>query len=451
MAFEITIPRLGWSMEEGIFAGWQKKDGDVIRRGDILFELEGEKALQEIEAVDEGILRISNDGPKPGTVLKVGAIVGYLVAAGESVSQTAAPANSSSPISPIQTVDDETAEIGSDRPAASPSIRRMARQLNVNLLTVVGSGSGGRITECDINAAATSSPKIVAATTTESSVQAVTPRARRAAKELGVDLKGLRGTGRNGRIRERDVLAAVSNSAKTSPQSDRRIRVSGRRKIIADRLSESARQTVPVTITTRADATNLVSLRDQFKSSGLSPLPTFNDIVAKLVAGVLVQFPLLAGRWDGDSIVLPEPDQIHLGLAVDTPEGLIVPVLRNVSTQSLITLAAESAKVIAKARNGRLSSSEMQGAVFTLTNLGGFGIDAFTPVINLPETAILGLGAIRKEPVVADDGTIQIRQRMTLSLTFDHRVIDGAPAARFLQSLVSSLENAAAKLISLVP
>ncbi len=448
MAFEITIPRLGWSMEEGIFAGWQKKDGDVIRRGDILFELEGEKALQEIEAVDEGILRISNDGPKPGTVLKVGAIVGYLVAEGESVSQTAGPANSSSPISPIQTVDDEVAEIGSDRPAASPSIRRMARQLNVNLQTVVGSGSGGRITECDINAAAPSSPKIVAVTTTESSVQAVTPRARRAAKELGVDLKGLRGTGRNGRIRERDVLAAVSNSAKTSPQSDRRIMISGRRKIIADRLSESARQTVPVTITTRADATNLVSLRDQFKSSGLNPLPTFNDIVAKLVAGVLVQFPLLAGRWDGDSIVLPEPDQIHLGLAVDTPEGLIVPVLRNVSTQSLITLAAESAKVIAKARNGRLSSSEMQGAVFTLTNLGGFGIDAFTPVINLPETAILGLGAIRKEPVVADDGTIQIRQLMTLSLTFDHRVIDGAPAARFLQAVVSSIENAAAKLIS---
>lgn len=448
MAFQITIPRLGWSMEEGIFAGWQKKDGDTIRRGDILFELEGEKSLQEIEAVDQGILRISNDEPKPGTILKVGAVVGYLVTEGESFSQAADSANSSTP---VETIEDDTAEMVSDRPAASPSIRRMARQLTVNLQTVVGSGAGGRITECDITAAATSSPKFVAATTSEASAQAVTPRARRAAGELGVDLKRLSGSGRDGRIRERDVLTAASFPAKTSPQSDRRIMISGRRKIIADRLSESARQTVPVTITTRADATNLVSLRDQFKSSGQSPLPTFNDIVAKLVAGVLVQFPLLAGRWDGDSIVLPDPDQIHLGLAVDTPEGLIVPVLRNVATQSLISLAAESVKVIARARNGRLSSSEIQGAVFTLTNLGGFGIDAFTPVINLPETAILGLGAIRKEPVVADDGTIQIRQLMTLSLTFDHRVIDGAPAARFLQALVSSIENAAAKLISLSP
>jgi pyruvate dehydrogenase E2 component (dihydrolipoamide acetyltransferase) len=224
--------------------------------------------------------------------------------------------------------------------------------------------------------------------------------------------------------------------------------VTGRRKIIAERLSQSARQTVPVTITSRVDATNLVSLREQFKATGQKPVPAIHDIIAKLLAEVLNQFPLLASRWEGDAIVQPDADQIHIGLAVDTPEGLIVPVIRHVSQLSLISLAAESARIIQKARDGKLSTSEMQGAVFTITNLGAFGIDAFTPVINLPETAILGLGAIRREPVVSDDGRIEVRQLMTLSLTFDHRVIDGAPAAKFLQALVNAIANPAARLIS---
>jgi pyruvate dehydrogenase E2 component (dihydrolipoamide acetyltransferase) len=205
---------------------------------------------------------------------------------------------------------------------------------------------------------------------------------------------------------------------------------------------------VPVTITSRVDATNLVSLREQFKATGQKPVPAIHDIIAKLLAEVLNQFPLLASRWEGDAIVQPDADQIHVGLAVDTPEGLIVPVIRQVSRLSLIALAAESARIIQKARDGKLSTSEMQGAVFTITNLGAFGIDAFTPVINLPETAILGLGTIRREPVVADDGRIEVRQIMTLSLTFDHRVIDGAPAARFLQSLVNAIANPAARLIA---
>jgi pyruvate dehydrogenase E2 component (dihydrolipoamide acetyltransferase) len=261
---------------------------------------------------------------------------------------------------------------------------------------------------------------------------------------MGVDLTNVNGSGREGRIRERDVLAQASAST-----AGRRIAVAGRRKIIAERLSQSARQTVPVTITSRVDASNLVSLREQFKATAQKPVPAIHDIIAKLLAETLTQFPLLASRWEGSDIVQPDPDQIHIGLAVDTPEGLIVPVIRNVSSQSLMSLAVESARVIQKARDGKLSTSEMQGAVFTITNLGAFGIDAFTPVINLPETAILGLGAIRREPVVAEDGRIEVRQIMTLSLTFDHRVIDGAPAARFLQTLVNAIANPAARLIFL--
>ena len=145
--------------------------------------------------------------------------------------------------------------------------------------------------------------------------------------------------------------------------------------------------------------------------------------------------------------MLPADDEIHIGLAVDTPEGLIVPVLRNVLNESLLSLAAESSRIIRKARDGRLSGADMQDAVFTITNLGSFGIEAFTPVINLPETAILGLGAIRKQAVVTSDDRIEVRSLMTLSLTFDHRAIDGAPAAKFLQSVVAATENPAARLL----
>jgi pyruvate dehydrogenase E2 component (dihydrolipoamide acetyltransferase) len=438
MAFEISIPRLGWSMEEGTFAGWRKNAGDTIRRGDILFELEGEKALQEIEAVDEGILAIAANGPNPGEVLKVGAIVGYLLAPGETLAACSVPDASSSLQSSPAITDDKDVS-----PAAAPSVRRLARQLEIDLTTVVGTGSNGRITDDDVHLAA-SRIKSNAPTSKGDGRTIATPRARRAALQKGIDLTQINGSGRDGRIRERDVLSATPSSA-----GGRRIQVAGRRKIIAERLSQSARETVPVTITSRVDATNLVSLREQFKATGQKPVPAIHDIIAKLLAEVLNQFPLLASRWEGADIVQPDPDQIHIGLAVDTPGGLIVPVIRNVSSQSLMSLAVESARVIQKARDGKLSTSEMQGAVFTITNLGAFGIDAFTPVINLPETAILGLGAIRREPVVAEDGRIEVRQIMTLSLTFDHRVIDGAPAARFLQTLVNAIANPAARLIFL--
>ena len=453
MPFEISIPRLGWSMEEGTFAGWRKEAGDTIRRGDILFELEGEKALQEIEAVDEGVLAIAVNGPKPGDVLKVGAIVGYLLAPGETLANPQQPGSSQLKVpaadipatkaEPTRIADIASVDTQVVVPAAAPSVRRLARQLDVALASITGTGSNGRITEDDVQQAAASLSTSSPLEQSDGRIIA-TPRARRAAKQMGVDLTNVNGSGREGRIRERDVLSQTSAST-----AGRRIAVTGRRKIIAERLSQSARQTVPVTITSRVDASNLVSLREQFKATAQKPVPAIHDIIAKLLAETLTQFPLLASRWEGSEIVQPNPDQIHIGLAVDTPEGLIVPVIRNVSSQSLMSLAVESARVIQKARDGKLSTSEMQGAVFTITNLGAFGIDAFTPVINLPETAILGLGAIRREPVVGEDGRIEVRQIMTLSLTFDHRVIDGAPAARFLQTLVNAIANPAARLIFL--
>ena len=391
MAYEIVIPRLGWSMEEGTFVSWLKKDGDNVQRGEAIFELEGEKAIQEIEAVDEGILRIPSTGPTKGCIVKVGAVIGYLVAAGESM--------------PV------VGETASDAVAPPADVHR-----------------------------ANSVPRM------KNRAAFASPRARRVASELGIDWTGLSGTGAGGRIRERDVRAAASlwTSSMNSKSIGRRLPLTNRRRVIAQRMVASRQATVPVTLTTKADATQLVKLRDEFKSfAGSKLIPSYQDIVTKLVAQALKGHPLLAGRWEEDAIVVPADNQLHLGMAVDTEEGLVVPVIRNVGELTLDEIVQQSRRLLELARAGKLTASDMQGGVFTITNLGAFGIDAFTPIINSPETAILGVGTIRREPFVLDDGVIVARHEITLSLTFDHRIVDGAPAARFLQAIVNSIASGA--------
>ena len=199
---------------------------------------------------------------------------------------------------------------------------------------------------------------------------------------------------------------------------------------------------------TQIDATNLVGLRTQFKQAANgSNIPSYSDIIMKLVSLALRQHPLLAARSEGDQWMIPSmSDGLHIGLAVDTEGGLVVPVVRDVGSTGLFELANQTVKLIEKSRAGTLVVSEMQGGVFTISNLGSFGIDAFTPIINLPETAVLGLGRIRREPVVVDD-KIVARDQLTLSLTFDHRIVDGAPAARFLQTVSQAIENPSAWLL----
>lgn len=435
MPAEIRVPRLGWSMEEGTFVDWLKQDGDRVAVGEALFELEGEKALQPIESLDAGILRIPPDAPKPGSVVPVGGLLGYVLAEGEALpwegKAGASPATTPSATAP-------------EPPPAAPSVRRKARELGVSLHLVAGSGNGGRIVAADVERAARPAVEIRVASPGPSTPTA-TPRARRVARELGVDWTRLSGTGRGGRIREQDVRAATV--ASTMVGAARSIPITPRRRAIAERMLASSRETAPVTLTTRVDATNLVNLRNQFKAAGATPVPAFTDIIAKLAAHVLHEHPRLAGRWADDRIELPGDTGFHIGIAVDTDDGLLVPVVRDVLNRPLLEIAADSKSLIDRTRSGRLTLAEMSGGVFTITNLGSFGIDAFTPVINLPETSVLGLGAIRKEPVVLPEGAIAVRELLTLSLTFDHRVIDGAPAARFLQALVQALENASASLL----
>ena len=448
MASEVRLPRLGWSMEEGTFVSWLVADGTRVEASQPIFELEGEKALQEIESLDAGILRILPNGPKEGDVIPVGALLGYVLIEGEAPPwETGGGSAAAAAAAPSAS----KAEAVSVEPApAAPSVRRMAREAGVPLQQVAGTGPGGRILASDVAkvGAGASKPGSSSALKErpfpERKATVASPRARRVARELGVDWTRVTGTGANGRVRERDVRAAVTDGTGSAapPQVTgwQSMPISSRRKTIAQRMSASSQQTAPVTLHTKVDATALVAVRTRYKSEGAKVVPAYTDLIAKCVAQGLCEHPLLAGRWADNRIEYPGVDNIHIGIAVDTEEGLIVPILRDVARRPLLELSAEFRSLIERGRRGQLKANDMQGAVFTITSLGSFGIDAFTPIINLPETAILGVGAIRKELVVLDNGSFAARDMLTLSLTFDHRVIDGAPAARFLQVVTEAMQ-----------
>ena len=400
MAFEVQIPRLGWSMEEGVFVEWLKQDGDTVAPGDTLYNLEGEKAIQEIEAIDEGILKIPPDGPKEGDIVAVGTVIAWLCEPDESLPW-------------------EQLEVSTD-PGVSTS-----------------------------PPATTSVPSRPAAVSRDRIKRpAASPRARRVAAELGVDWTTLKGTGRTGRIRENDVRAAVSSGAAGTVEfSDTppTPAVSPTRQAIAGRVLAASQDTAPVTLTTSVDATQLVSLRRQFQATGGDgPCPGYNDILVKLTAVVLRDHPLLRSSWTDAGIVIRE--QIDIGLAVDTEAGLLAPVIRDPGSLPLRELSVQIADLVERARERKLAADEMSEGAFTITNLGSYGIDAFTPVLNLPQSAILGVGRIRNVPAVIGEEILP-RDEITLSLTFDHRILDGAPAAKFLSQLGQAIENPGAMLV----
>ncbi len=253
----------------------------------------------------------------------------------------------------------------------------------------------------------------------------ITPRARRVAGELGVNWTDVRGTGRGGRIREADIRAAAATQM---PKG-----FSATRRMTAERMLASQQKTAAVTLHTTADATSLVRLRRELKA-----IPTYNDMLAKLAAAALRSHPALNSRWDGDD--LAASSAVNIGIAVDTEAGLLVPVIRDVSALALREVAARARDLTERARSGRLSVDELRGGTFTITSLGALGIDAFTPIVNYPECAILGVGRILRQPVAVGDA-IGLRDIVTLSLTFDHRALDGAPAARFLRTLTGLIES----------
>jgi pyruvate dehydrogenase E2 component (dihydrolipoamide acetyltransferase) len=401
MAIEITLPRLGWSMEEGVFQSWLKKEGEEVQSGEALFVLESDKAAQEVEATDSGILHIPSHAPQSGEVTKVGRVLGYLLGPGEQPPAASAVA---SPV-PEQTPPDSPAERVAPPPVMVPAL--------------------------------TENSAVVASGETPAS-----PRARRAAKKRGVDLSRVEPGGAGGRIREQDVLAVEIRSPGASG-----VPVGNLRRIIAARMMQSKQSTAPVTLHARCDASRLVLLRRELKAAlDGDSTPSYNDIIAKVVARALAQHPMLAARWENDEIFLPEA--FNIGLAVDTEQGLLVPVIKDVGNLPLAAVSRKSRSLVEGARSRRIAPEDLQGGNFTITSLGSFDIESFTPIINYPETAVLGIGSIFREAAEGDGRTIVFRDTMRLSLTFDHRVVDGAPAARFLQDVRQGVENPAVCLLA---
>jgi pyruvate dehydrogenase E2 component (dihydrolipoamide acetyltransferase) len=454
MAAEIHMPRLGWSMEEGTFGEWLKRDGDMINAGDLVFTVEGDKATQEIEAFESGILRLPPNAPKPGDLVRVGTVLAYLVKPGEAAPfEQAAPAASvaatsspAAPAAPTQPAADATPsakrQTSKSKIPISPRARRVAKELGIDWSGLTGSGATGRFIERDVRAAAQAAR--------ESRVR-ITPIAQRMAQEAGLDLAALAQSKAGERIERADVEAALAAraSAPSLPaasavsEDSETIPVTRIRRLIAERMVESAQRTAAVTLTTEADATGLVALREEFKTALAArnrPVPSYNDLLLKLTAVALGQHPLLNATWQEDEILLHSA--IHLGLAVDTADGLLVPVIRNVQDKSLRQISQESKTLIERAGARQLGPDELTGGTFTITNLGMHGIDAFTPIINLPQCAILGVGRIIKKPWVVGDAVVA-RHVVALSLTFDHRIVDGAPAARFLNTVREFVETPA--------
>lgn len=443
MAIEIVMPKLGWTMEEGILDEWIKRDGDEVQPGDIIFVVESDKALQEIEAFDGGILRIAPDAPPVGSTVKIGETLAYLVQPGE-----APPFDSPKADAPELTGQATASDIPAAAPkplareqvkgrrgrgpAISPRARRVARELDVDWIGLTGSGVSGRIIERDIRAAA----DLAAAARTEINIS---PVARRVAQEAGIDLAELAARFPGARITRADVeKAAAERASKAAPERQPLSRI---RQVTRDCMVESARTTAPVTLTTETDATELHQMRRSLRADGGDILPTYNDLMVKLVAAALAEHPALRSSIDGDEILLHRA--INIGIAVDTERGLLVPVIREADRLTLLDLTRVSADLVKRARASKIAAEDLQGGTFTITNLGMYDIDAFSPIINLPQCAILGVGRIVPKQVVVDAEAqrLAIRQMMTLSLTFDHRVVDGAPAARFLQRVKQYVET----------
>ncbi len=421
MAYEITLPRLGWDMVEGTLGSWLKKEKEFVKAGEPLFSMEGDKAIQDIEAFDSGYLFFLPDGPQPGSKLPVGTLLGYLVPEAELES--------------FQLPGEGQPAAVAQAAGANPAAESQLVVKEAGLPTLAKDGRFHRVY--------------------------ISPYAKKLAEGLGIDWRKIEGSGLRGRIMAKDVEAiaarqkpvpspatalvpAPSIPAAQPALSASRLPMTPIRRKIAEHMAYSAHTSAPVTLTAEVDATELVTLRKILKGDAEGsgqPVPSYNDILAKLCAQALAEHPAVNARLEGDEIV--QLAAVNIAIAVDTERGLIVPVLRNVQAKSLRQLARESAALIEKTRSGAVGYEDLQGATFTITNLGMFEIDAFTPIIDLPQCAILGAGQIVPKPVVIDVDTekVAVRQRMILSLTFDHRLIDGAQAARFLQRVKKLVET----------
>lgn len=402
MATEVRMPQLGLTMEEGTVGKWLKQEGDKVNVGDVLAEITTDKISSEIESEAEGVLlkiiaQEGEDVPVKGLM----AIIGE---EGEKIDLTEVP---------------ETA--GAKVEAAAPK--------------------AGTDTK-DLKEPVTKSGRIKAS-----------PLAKKTAADLGVELKGLAGSGPGGRIIQKDVVEAAENqktqaeakevqqvpAPAQAPGADTVKPLTNMRRVIGKRMQASKQNAPHVTLTTEVNVDRTAALRNKLNGRNADVRFSYTDILVKMAATALRSCPIINSSIGEGSITIH--DKINVGVAVALDEGLIVPVVKDADRKGLKEITKETRDLIGKARSNMLSPDEMSGATFTISNLGGYDIDGFTPIINLPECAILGVGRIVRKPVVNENDEIAPASVMVLSLSFDHRVVDGAAAAEFLKKLKGYLED----------
>ena len=441
MPKEIYLVKVGMNMTEGVVEEWYIADGATVDEGELLYRLETEKVNLDVDAEASGIVKhIVGEG----VTMKPGDVVGYIYAADEAIpdvlpqaaAAAAEPVAESGPAaaSPARPAASTTAD---GRILSSPAARRLAGELNVDIATLNGSGPGGRIVEADVQAAADAARPAAPSPSS--------PMARKLARELGVDLALVRGTGPGGRITKDDVerAAAAPPAPAAAPVfasgEDRVVPVRGMRKTIATRMFESLQSSAQLTMDMDANMDDAVKLRsqlvDEWQDEGVRP--TYTDLVIRAAAKALEKHPLMNSVFGETEMTLR--GDINVGMAVALEEGLIVPVVRHANQLGMKELARESGRLAEAARDGALTPDDLQEGTFTVSALGMFGVDAFTPIINAPQSGILGVNRLRDDLKWVGNTPVKT-QVMRLSLTWDHRALDGAPAAQFLAAVRDLLE-----------
>ena len=433
MPKEIYLVKVGMTMTEGMVSEWYIADGQQVVKGEMLYALETEKINMDVDAETNGTVKHLIP---VGEMMEPGDVVGFIFEQDEEVPEdlSTLPVNRNTAIkvvdasmepgpeasSPI-VKDQPVVKDGNLRIKSSPATRRLARELGVDLSTVTGSGPGGRIVEADVRPARREAPK-------------ASPLAKRLAAEKGIDISLIEGSGPGGRIVREDIEAALDKESEGPGQqaeTGKTIPISGMRKTIAQRMFASLQNSAQLTMNMEVLMDDAVRLRDSLIEQWLSEnvRPTYTDLVVKAVARALARHPMMNSQLGETEISLL--NDINVGIAVALPDGLVVPVIRNAEGLSIKEISIESSRLASMAREGSLGLDDYAGGTFTVSSLGMYGVDSFTPIINSPQAGILGVNRIYAGVAWDDDRPVKTK-KMNLSLTWDHRVLDGAPAAEFL-------------------
>jgi pyruvate dehydrogenase E2 component (dihydrolipoamide acetyltransferase) len=427
MATKVLMEALSPTMEEGRLVEWKKNEGDSVAQGDVLAEVETDKAVMELVARAGGTLLKQNAGS--GATVPVGSVIGWIGEKGEAVPEGGAGA--------------APEKAAAEKPAAKPGAEKPAAEKPAEKPAAEQPGAEKPAAKQSAPTAA-SSPVPAA----EGRVRA-SPLARKLASERGLDISTIAGSGPEGRVVKRDIEGAAAAPAAAAAAPGRPAARPGAeftdvpltqiRKTIAKRLVQSIGPIPTFYLTTEVDMERAAEAREALKVAlGDAGRVSFNDIILKATASALAQHPECNAWWQDDHV--RQWHAVHLGMAVAIPDGLITPVIRNADQKSMRQINAEARELAEKARNRKLTPEEYTGATFTVSNLGMFDIDEFTAVINPPEAGILAVGRLTEVPVVVN-GQVDVRKRMRLTMSCDHRVIDGATGAQFLKTLKLMLEN----------